>query len=109
MSARAVGLLLGFAADRVLGDPRRLHPVAGFGIAAAALERRLYADSRPRGAAHTAALVGAAVLVGAAAERRVRRPVARAGATAYESLTRSSFTSPPTPPTGHSCPTGRRG
>jgi adenosylcobinamide-phosphate synthase len=82
VSARAVGLLLGFAADRVLGDPRRLHPVAGFGIAAAALERRLYADSRPRGAAHTAALVGAAVLVGAATERRVRRPVARAGATA---------------------------
>ncbi|GAB2730741.1 cobalamin biosynthesis protein [Nocardioides pakistanensis] len=82
MSARAYGLLLGFAADRMLGDPQRVHPVAGFGTAAAALERRLYADSRLRGAAHTAALVGAAIVVGVAAERAARHPAARAGATA---------------------------
>lgn len=82
MSARAVGLLLGFAADRVLGDPQRLHPVAGFGNAAAALERRLYADSRPRGAAHTVALVGVAIVVGLVAERAARNPVAQAVATA---------------------------
>lgn len=87
MSARAVGLLLGFAADRILGDPRRFHPVAGFGTAAAALERRLYADSRLRGAAHAAALVGAAVAVGVAAEWAARHPVARAGATALATWT----------------------
>ena len=87
MSARAVGLLLGFAADRVLGDPQHLHPVAGFGNAAAALERRLYADSRPRGAAHTAALVGAAMVVGVVAERAARNPVAEAVATAVVAWT----------------------
>ena len=27
----ALGLLLGYAADLALGDPRRYHPVAGFG------------------------------------------------------------------------------
>ena len=41
LPARAVGLGLGVALDRVLGDPRRLHPVAGFGRVAQALERRL--------------------------------------------------------------------
>src|SRR5690606_8613525 len=44
-SARVLGLLLGFVADRLLGDPRRGHPVAGFGTLAARLEARLYADS----------------------------------------------------------------
>ena len=87
MTARAVGLLLGFAADRVLGDPQRLHPVAGFGNAAAALERRLYADSRARGAAHTAALVGAAIVLGVAAERAAKHPAARAGTTAVATWT----------------------
>ncbi|WP_407940053.1 cobalamin biosynthesis protein [Nocardiopsis coralli] len=81
--ARAAGLLLGYAADRVLGDPRRFHPVAGFGTAAAALERRLYADSRARGAVHTSVLVGAAAGIGAAAERATEgRPLARAAVTA---------------------------
>jgi len=55
--ARSVGLLLGWAADVAFGDPRRCHPVAGFGTAAAALERRTYADSRAAGAAHVAVLV----------------------------------------------------
>jgi adenosylcobinamide-phosphate synthase len=82
-----VGLLLGFAADRLLGDPQRFHPVAGFGTAAAALERWLYADSRARGAAHTAAMVGAPILLGVAAERASRHPVAQAGATAMASWT----------------------
>jgi adenosylcobinamide-phosphate synthase len=87
MSARAMGLLLGFAADRLLGDPRRFHPVAGFGAAASGLERRLYADSRATGAAHVAALVGAAIVLGVAAERTARHPVARAGATAMATWT----------------------
>lgn len=70
MNARAVGLLLGYAADRVLGDPRRFHPVAGFGTAALSVERLLYADSRARGVAHIAVLVGGVVALGVVAERR---------------------------------------
>lgn len=82
MNARVAGLLLGFAADRVLGDPRRFHPVAGFGATAAALERRLYGDSRARGVLHTSLLVGGAVALGVRAERAARQPAARAGVTA---------------------------
>jgi adenosylcobinamide-phosphate synthase len=73
---RAVGLVLGFAADRLLGDPRRFHPVAGFGQLAARLEQRSYDDSRIRGAAYTAVLVGGATATGLALERAGRqRPV----------------------------------
>jgi len=79
---RAIGLLLGCAADAVLGDPRRGHPVAGFGVLAAAAERGCYADSRRAGAVHTAALVGLAGGLGLVAERRVRRVPARVAATA---------------------------
>jgi adenosylcobinamide-phosphate synthase len=39
----------GIAADALLGDPRRGHPVALFGRAAQALEGIVYADSRLRG------------------------------------------------------------
>lgn len=62
MTAR--GLVLGYAADRVLGDPRRLHPVAGFGNLAAALERRTYADVRHRGILHVTLLVGGTAVLG---------------------------------------------
>ncbi|MEO9325312.1 cobalamin biosynthesis protein [Nocardioides sp. C4-1] len=62
---RSLGLVLGFAADRVLADPARWHPVAGFGTLAAALERRTYADDRAHGAGHVALLVGGAAAVGA--------------------------------------------
>lgn len=62
--SRALGLALGFAADQLLGDPRRWHPVAGFGRVAAALEQRWYADSRTRGTLHVAALVGGTTLAG---------------------------------------------
>ncbi len=48
--AAPLGLLLGFAADLVLRDPPRLHPVAGFGHLALSVERRLYAPRRRRGA-----------------------------------------------------------
>jgi adenosylcobinamide-phosphate synthase len=68
-AGRAVGLLLGVAADAVLGDPKRHHPVAAFGRVAAAAERALYRDHRVPGAAHTALLVGGSVLLGAAVER----------------------------------------
>lgn len=67
----ALGLVLGYAADSLLGDPARWHPVAGFGRAAAALERLTYADRRAPGVLHVAVLVG-----GAAALGRARVPVA---------------------------------
>jgi adenosylcobinamide-phosphate synthase len=70
---RVAGLLLGYAADLVFGDPRRWHPVAGFGRAASALERRLWADSRARGAAHVAVCVGVTVGAGLVAQRWARR------------------------------------
>lgn len=69
MSPRAIGLLAGFALDRLLGDPRRYHPVAGFGTVATKVERAWYADDRARGVLHSATLVGGAVVLGAAAER----------------------------------------
>ncbi|WP_447005789.1 cobalamin biosynthesis protein [Saccharothrix isguenensis] len=70
---RAVGLVLGVAADAVFGDPRKYHPVAGFGRAAAALERTLHRDHKAAGVAHAAALVGGTVLAGVAVERLGRR------------------------------------
>ncbi|UDY25031.1 cobalamin biosynthesis protein [Nocardioides sp. Kera G14] len=78
MRARTMGLLLGYAADRVLGDPQRYHPVAGFGRLANLLESRIYADSRARGAVHNAVLVGGAVAAGAVSESLTHeRPIAR--------------------------------
>lgn len=83
-SARALGLASGYLADLWLADPRRGHPVAAFGTAAAALERRTYADSRAAGAAHTAVLLGALGAVGVIVERAARRrgPVWTAASTA---------------------------
>lgn len=60
----SLGLCLGYAGDTIFGDPRRWHPVAGFGRAAAALERRLYKPSRTRGALVEVLLVGVPVLAG---------------------------------------------
>nr|WP_202893504.1 cobalamin biosynthesis protein [Kribbella italica] len=81
--SRALGLILGFAADRVLGDPRRFHPVAGFGRAASRLEGVAYADSRAAGTAYAAVLVGSVTAAGVAAERLTKdRPVARTLVTA---------------------------
>ncbi|MFB9239495.1 cobalamin biosynthesis protein [Plantactinospora siamensis] len=78
--ADAVGLAAGYLLDAAFGDPRRWHPVAGFGSAAAALERRLYRDNRPAGAAHTAVAVGSATLLGLAGAALTRRcPAARIG------------------------------
>lgn len=50
----AGGLLLGWAADRAFGDPRRGHPVALFGGAMLAVERRLWRDRRAAGVAYAA-------------------------------------------------------
>ncbi|WP_028477360.1 cobalamin biosynthesis protein [Nocardia sp. CNY236] len=67
----AVGLLLGFALDRLAGDPRRWHPVAGFGSAAAALESVTYADRRTAGLVHETVAVGTVIGLGVAAGRGI--------------------------------------
>jgi adenosylcobinamide-phosphate synthase len=68
-----VGILAGYLADALFGDPRRGHPVAMFGSGAAALERLTYADSRRVGALHAGALLGALGVLGVAVERPARR------------------------------------
>ncbi|MEV7429879.1 cobalamin biosynthesis protein [Nocardioides sp. NPDC092400] len=86
--SRAVGLLLGFAADRLLGDPRRGHPVAAFGRVARGLEHRLHGDSRLRGTVHTAVLVGGCAGIGVAVEHATGgRPLLHAAATAAATWT----------------------
>lgn len=77
MTCRAAGLLLGHAADRLLGDPHRGHPVAGFGRAAAALEHRMYADSRARGIAYEVLLIGPGTAMAVTAQRCARHPAAQ--------------------------------
>src|SRR5215211_6932511 len=79
----AAGLALGAAADLLLADPRRWHPVAGFGRAAAALERALWRDSRAAGAAYAGLLTGAATGLGVLLDRATRgRPAVRTLVTA---------------------------
>ncbi|ORA40111.1 cobalamin biosynthesis protein [Mycobacterium aquaticum] len=69
---RAAGIAAGYFADLLLGDPRRGHPVAGFGSVAARLERLTYADSRWAGLRHTGLLLGGLSLLGVLAGRRGR-------------------------------------
>ncbi|MEO6955760.1 MAG: cobalamin biosynthesis protein [Antricoccus sp.] len=68
--AIAAGLMLGAIVDQMWGDPRRFHPVAGFGQVAGALQRYLYRDSKLAGAAFHGALVGAVSGAGLIAQRR---------------------------------------
>jgi adenosylcobinamide-phosphate synthase len=78
-TADAAGLAAGYALDLALGDPRRWHPVAGFGRAAGRLENELYAARRRNGLLFTALAVGAPVAAGAALASITKdRPVARA-------------------------------
>jgi adenosylcobinamide-phosphate synthase len=77
--ADATGLVLGYLLDAAVSDPRRFHPVAGYGRLAGALERRTYAPTRTAGVRHAAIGVGVPVLVAAAvAVGTRRRPVLRA-------------------------------
>ncbi|MFM9611204.1 cobalamin biosynthesis protein [Streptomyces niveiscabiei] len=69
----AYGAAAGLLGDLLLGDPRRGHPVAAFGRAAACVERALWRDHRGWGALHTAVCVGGAVALGAGARASVRR------------------------------------
>jgi adenosylcobinamide-phosphate synthase len=75
MRVSGEGLVLGVALDALFGDPKRWHPVAGFGRMAAKAERWIYGDSRWRGVVYTGVLVGAAGAGGVALERVSRGPV----------------------------------
>lgn len=66
-------LLAAYGCDLVVGDPRRGHPVAGFGRLALALEAVWYAPSRRRGAVFCALLVGGAAAFGELLARRLGR------------------------------------
>ncbi|REF94432.1 adenosylcobinamide-phosphate synthase [Asanoa ferruginea] len=75
--ADAAGLLAGYGLDALLGDPRRFHPVAGFGTLAQRLENQLYRDDRRAGAAYTLIAVGIPAALGIAANRATKdRPAA---------------------------------
>ncbi|MGY5032319.1 cobalamin biosynthesis protein [Streptomyces sp. 900116325] len=79
----AYGATAGLIGDQLLGDPRRGHPVAAFGRAAAAVERRLWRDHRGWGALHTLVCAGGAAAGAALAARAVRgRPAASVALTA---------------------------
>ena len=71
--AMACGLTLGYLADVLVGDPRRFHPVAGFGSLAGRLEDVTYRDQRRAGVVHVALLVGTTAGVGAGLQRSARR------------------------------------
>jgi len=87
-AATAAGLALGFGLDQLLGDPRRGHPVAGFGSLAAWLERRTYAARESAGVLHVGLLVGASTALGVAVDRRTAdRPMLRLVVTAAASWT----------------------
>jgi len=66
-------LAAGYVADLLLGDPRRLHPVAGFGQLAQRAESAAYSPTRARGAAYAALLTGLAAGTGELAARAATR------------------------------------
>ncbi|MFT3855282.1 MAG: adenosylcobinamide-phosphate synthase CbiB [Ilumatobacteraceae bacterium] len=75
MIADGVAAAGGWLVDGVLGEPPvRWHPVAWFGTAMGALERRTYRDTRRAGAGHLAIGAGGAVLGGLALRRSVGGP-----------------------------------
>ena len=82
------GLAAGLAADGLLGDPRRGHPVAGFGRLADSLERRVHRDSRAVGTVYVLGLVAGPALLGVAGLAATRgRPTSRAALTALATWT----------------------
>jgi len=70
VTARALGLLLGWCADLLLADPARHHPVAWFGSSAHRLEQRVWRDDARAGAAYAAVLVAGVVAPAVLVERR---------------------------------------
>ena len=69
---RIAGVLAGYLADLALSDPKRGHPVALFGQAAATVERVTYRDTKVAGALHVGLMVGAVTVLGTAAANRSR-------------------------------------
>jgi adenosylcobinamide-phosphate synthase len=82
--ALGLGILIGSAMDALLGDPRRGHPVGAFGHTAAAVERRIWADSRTRGVVFTALCAGSVLVLGI--ELQQKASGSRAGLTAATAL-----------------------
>ncbi|HKD98602.1 MAG TPA: CobD/CbiB family cobalamin biosynthesis protein [Micromonosporaceae bacterium] len=79
IAAHVAGLTAGMLADAAFADPKRGHPVAGYGRAATRLEQRLYGPDRRAGARFAAVAVGVPVAAALAAQAATRRrPVARA-------------------------------
>ncbi|MFD3653731.1 cobalamin biosynthesis protein [Streptomyces sp. NPDC058620] len=79
----AYGATTGLIGDLLLGDPRRGHPVAAFGLAAAEVENRLWRDHRGWGALHTLICAGGAAGAAALTARAVRdRPAVAVALTA---------------------------
>lgn len=66
------GLIAGWVADRIFGDPRRGHPVAELGWLALGLERLLWRPRRGPGVLHVAAIVGGTAGLVALVVRLVR-------------------------------------
>jgi adenosylcobinamide-phosphate synthase len=91
-AAIAAGLAVGYLADRVLGDPARLHPVAGFGRLAERCESFVYAPTRRRGLLHAAGLVGPAGLTAELLARLAARLGNAVGVTAGRPATLAAFT-----------------
>lgn len=89
-SVFAYGAAAGLLTDRLFGDPRRGHPVAAFGRAAGAVERRLWHDHRGWGALHTVVCAGgttaAAALVARALRDRTAASVALSAAVTWTVL-----------------------
>ncbi|ANN22255.1 cobalamin biosynthesis protein [Amycolatopsis orientalis] len=82
-AARAIGLVLGVAADGAIGDPRSRRPVTAFARAAAAVDAKVRSKHPAAGVLWTGGLAGSAVLAGVLAERAGRRsPVLQATTTA---------------------------
>lgn len=80
------GILAGLVLDRLLGDPRRGHPVAAFGAAATRLEHAIYAPTHSRGVVYLSLCVGPVVLGAVVAQRILRaHPMTYGGAIALAS------------------------
>src|SRR4029077_4620129 len=69
MSEVPAALVLGWLADRAVGDPARGHPVAAFRRPAGGLDARMWRPLRLAGAPYAGALVGPSGVVTALAWR----------------------------------------
>lgn len=86
-SERVLGLSLGTVLDAVFADPRRGHPVAGFGAVASRLEDRFSADTPARGVLLTSLGMAFGVGTGSALQRVTRMPTGSVVTTALATWT----------------------